>query len=33
MEIANVGGEFIFRAGIWAVRHSEDAIDGFGAGL
>jgi hypothetical protein len=33
MEIANVGGEFLFRASVWAVRHSENGIDGFDAGL
>jgi hypothetical protein len=33
MEIANVGGEFFFRASVWAVRHSKNGIDGFDAGL
>jgi hypothetical protein len=33
MEIANVCGEFFVRACVWAVRHSENAIDGFDAGL
>ncbi len=33
VEIANVGGEFFFRACVGAFRHSENAIDGFHAGL
>jgi hypothetical protein len=33
MEIADIGGEFVIRSGVWAVRHSEDGIDGFHAGL
>jgi hypothetical protein len=33
MEIADIGGEFFFRASVGAVRHSKNAIDSFHAGL